>query len=173
MEPDRGLTNEQHLSTLNRRLAISGAVAVGITAATHAVGSAQGTPQAAPETDGAIDNSRLMALSENLCGGATLKAENADTLLTLLGNDGSNVTAFEELEAVAEFTDEAMEAVSPEAQQLAANILQYWFLGRYNGEPVEDRAEMFFDLACWQTLPYSTQPSTCKSFGYWAVEIEL
>lgn len=169
MEPERGPKNLEHVSTLNRRLAISGAVAAGFTAATHTVGGAQGTP----ETAGEIDASRLMAVSEGLCGGAKLKLENAETLLSLLNSESSGAAAFEELEAVGEFTDEAMEGVSPEAQGLAANILQYWFLGRYNGEPVEGRAEMFFDMACWQTLPYSTQPSTCKSFGYWAVEIEL
>lgn len=170
MEP-----NQQRDSTsrLNRRALVAGAMVGGVTVASHTVGVAQGTPQATPEIDGGIEIGRLMMVSANLCGGARLKQDNADTLLALLNSDERNLPAFEELEAVVEFTDDAVAATSPEAQQVAVNILQYWFLGRYNDLPIENRADLFFDLACWQTLPYSTQPSTCKSFGYWAAEIEL
>lgn len=173
MKQARDIDSEGARSTLNRRNVLSGAVASGIVAVTHTVNAADGTPQATPETGGAIDESRVMKVSIDLSGGANLKAGHVDGLLSRLNSDEANLAAFEELEAVDEFTDDAMAAVSPDAQQLAANILQYWFLGRYDNVPVEDRADMFFDLACWQTLPYATQPSTCKSFGYWAVEIEL
>lgn len=93
--------------------------------------------------------------------------------MALLRGESDVLSTLDELEAIDEFTDEAIAAASPEARELASNILQYWFLGRWSGEPVENRAEMYFDLASWQTLPYSTQQSTCKSFGYWAVDIEL
>lgn len=160
-------------NTVNRRTLVTGAVASGVAALTYAGVAGQSAPHGTPAASRDIDEERVMAVSENLCGGANLKAENVGTLLTILNSDDENVSAFEELEAVGEFSDEVMGGVSPEAQALAANILQYWYLGRYNGVPVEDRADMFFDLACWQPLPYATQPSTCKSFGYWAVEIEL
>lgn len=173
MERPRSRTDGQSVSTVSRRTMVTGAVATGVTVATHNAGATQSTPQATPETDGGIDTGRLMRVSANLCGGAILKQEHADTLLDILNSDAAVLPAFEELETVEEFTEEAMTEVSPEAQALAANILQYWFLGRYNGDPIENRSHLFFDLACWQPLPYSTQPSTCKSFGYWAAEIEL
>lgn len=173
MEPERNFVDEREQTTLSRRTMISGAAAAGIAVAAHTGYAAQGTPQATPAVEGELDAGRVMMVSANLCGGAILKQDNAGPLLEILNGEPGLVAPFEELEAVVEFTEEAMQDVSPDAQALAANILQYWFLGRWEGEPIETRAEMFFDFACWQALPYSTEPSTCKSFGYWAVEIEL
>ena len=172
MEPDRNSGNNGTSNTLNRRSVLVGAAATAVAAATHSA-AAQGTPEATPAMEGELDSGRVMMVSANLCGGAILNQDNAGTLLEILNSDPEVIAPFEELEAVVQFTDEAMQDVSANAQTLAANILQYWFLGRYDGEPIANRAEMFFDFACWQPLPYSTEPSTCKSFGYWAVEIEL
>lgn len=173
MEPNKKVEVRGSGESLNRRALMTGAVATGVAAMSYAGVAGQSPPHGTPEAASELDEERVMAVSTNLCGGATLKAENVGALLTILNSDDENVSAFEELEAIADFTDEAMSEVSPEGQALAANILQYWYLGRFNDAPVEERSEMFFDLACWQTLPYATQPSTCKSFGYWAVEIEL
>ncbi len=162
----------QAASTLNRRAMLAGTAATAVAVATHSV-AAQGTPEATPQVDGELDFDRVMLVSANLCGGARLNGDIAGPLIEKLNSDPALVAPFEELESVDEFTEEAMENVSEEANRLATNILQYWFLGRYDGELVENRAEIFFDLACWQTLPYSTAPSTCKSFGYWAEDIEL
>lgn len=172
MEPVSKSEGLQATNTLNRRAVLAGTAATAVAVATHTV-AAQGTPEATPKIDGELDPGRVMMVSANLCGGAILKANHVNELLEILNADAELVAPFEELEAVVEFTEEAMQEVSPEAQALAANILQYWFLGRYNGEPVENRAEMYFDFASWQTLPYSTEPSTCKSFGYWAVEVDV
>jgi hypothetical protein len=73
---------------------------------------------------------------------------------------------------VEDFTPEALGETLLEAQRIATNILQYWFLGQYNGVPTDNRAERFFGLASWQALPYFTQPTMCKSFGYWAADLE-
>lgn len=172
MKPERNTSKLWATSTLNRRAAVAGTAASAIATATH-VATAQGTPEATALVSGDLDSGRVMMVSTNLCGGANLKQENAGVLLEILNGNPEFAAPFEELEAVAEFTEDAMADVTPEAQTLAANILQYWFLGRFDGEPIEGRADLYFDLACWQALPYSTAPSTCKSFGYWAVEIEL
>lgn len=172
MKPDRNTSTLRAAHTLNRRAAVAGAAASAIATAAH-VATAQGTPDATVVAAGDLDSARVMMVSTNLCDGATLKQENVGVLLDILNGSPEFVVPFEELEAVTEFTEDAMADVTPEAQSLAANILQYWFLGRFDGEPIEGRADQFFDFACWQALPYSTAPSTCKSFGYWAVEIEL
>lgn len=171
MEPIRPTNCGCHTDTLNRRTLIAGAVATGAVVAGQKSTLAQGSPVASPATG--IDADRLMALSIDLCGGAELDENGAEGLLLLLDSEPDIVPAFEELEAVSEITPESIGATSAEAQRLSTNILQYWFIGQYDGEPVENRADLFFSLACWQPLPYATQASSCKSFGYWAVEIEL
>lgn len=154
--------------TVSRRAMVAGAAGTVGLAAARTGSTAQGTPA----TDG-LDTQRVMMVSANLCGGAQLKTTHLDELLALMTGESDAASSLEELARVTEFTDAAMKELSPEAQALAANMLQFWFLGRWNGEPIPNRSGVFFDLACWQALPYSTQPSTCKSFGYWAVEIEL
>lgn len=156
---------------VNRRTVVSGAVATGATAALWKPAAGEGTPDATAVST--IDTARLMALSERLAGGASLNEDAAEGLLTLLEAEPGFNSAFEELESLGEITDEAVAGTTDDAQRLSTNILQYWFLGRYDGEPVENRADFYFSFASWQALPYSTQQSTCKSFGYWALEIEL
>ena len=156
---------------VNRRTVVTSAVATGAAASVWRPVAGEGTPEGTQVSD--VDIARLMALSERLAGGASLKETAAGGLLTLLQAEPDVAPAFEELEAISEITDEAVAGASTEAQRLSTNILQYWFLGRYDGNPVENRADIFFNFASWQALPYSTQQSTCKSFGYWAVEIEL
>ncbi|MGB3327318.1 MAG: hypothetical protein WBA46_00105, partial [Thermomicrobiales bacterium] len=76
-----------------------------------------------------------------------------------------------ELAAIADMTPEALAAASDGAQAVAANILSYWFQGQYDGKPAPNRADIFFSLAAWQALPYMTQPTLCKAFGYWAADV--
>ena len=45
--------------------------------------------------------------------------------------------------------------------------------GYFDGNPVENRAEIVMGLPVWGTLPYFTQPALCKSFAYWANDVEI
>jgi hypothetical protein len=160
---DRSLTRRRLVATT----ALTGAAALMAPSVTAA-----STPVASPVT-ATIDPDRLMALSGRLTGGATLNTAAAGDLASLLAVEPGIAEHLAELEAVTDFTPESLAATSPGAQTVAANILQFWFLGRYADQPVANRADFFFSLASWQTLPYATQQSLCKSFGYWAVEIDL
>lgn len=122
--------------------------------------------------EGTIDLDRVMALSSRLAGGASLDASAGEGLVSLLAAEPGIDATLRELEGVENFTPETLTETLLEAQRIATNILQYWFLGQYNGIPTDNRAERFFGLACWQTLPYFTQPTMCKSFGYWAEDLE-
>jgi hypothetical protein len=130
------------------------------------------TPEASPATQ-VIDANRVLALSDRLTGGATLAQSAAGDLVALLEAEPDIAASLAELEGVTEFTPDSLAATSPAAQMVATNILQFWFLGRYANEPVANRASMYFGFASWPTLPYATQQSLCKSYGYWAQEIEL
>jgi hypothetical protein len=168
--------------TLNRRTMITGSVATGVAALGQQVaaqsdpGTPNATSQATPAASPAsvdIDAGKLMMLSANLCGGAILNADHVDGLVALLGSEENIKEPLDELFAVEWFTEESLAETSREAQQVAGNILQYWFVGWYNGEPVKNRTGLYFDLAGWQALPYRTEQSACKELFYWAEEIDL
>lgn len=161
--------------TIKRRSVISGALATGAAIAGMPGVMAQSSPVASPAASpaAAIELDRVMAVSTELCGGAKLADAAGEGLVSILSSEPGAIAAFEELEGLPEFTSESVAGTSAEAQALSANILQYWFLGRWNGEPVQERSDIFFSLACWQALPYATQISSCKSYGYWQAEIEL
>jgi hypothetical protein len=164
---------DRHLDpSLTRRQLVAATALTGASALAFPSLTAASTPVASPVAV-TIDQDRLMALSDRLSGGARLNAAAAGDLAELLAAEPDIEASLAELEAVADFTPETLAATSPGAQSVAANILQFWFLGRYADQPVTNRADYFFSLASWQTLPYATQQSLCKSFGYWAVEIDL
>ncbi len=163
---------EGHTPSLTRRRLVTTSVVGGATALTFPAFVGAAAQTASPEAAG-IDLDSLQDLSNRLAGGAALAQNAIEPLAALLAMEPDIETTLAELNAIDEFTPEVLAATSEEAQRVAANILQYWFLGRYDNLPVENRADMFFSLAAWQTLPYATQQSLCKSFGYWAEEIEL
>ena len=182
MKPVDTSPGDLHEGTLNRRTVITGSVATGVAAlgqhvaAQSDTGTPNATSQATPAASPAsvdIDAGKLMQLSANLCGGAILNADHVDGLIALLSGEENIKEPLDELFAVEWFTEESLAETSPEAQQVASTILYYWFVGWYNGEPVENRAEMYFDLAGWQALPYRTEQSACKDLFYWAEEIDL
>lgn len=158
--------------SLTRRHLVTTSIAGGATLFTFPAMAGASTPEASP-VPVTIDPTFLLELSGRLAGGAKLAENAVEPLAALLATEPDIEATLAELRAVEEFTPETLAATSDEAQHVAANILQYWFLGRYDNLPVENRADMFFSLASWQTLPYATQQSLCKSFGYWAQEIEL
>lgn len=168
--------------TLTRRTLITGSVATGAAVLGQQVvaqsdpgtpnATSQASPIASPESTD-IDAGKLMQLSANLCGGAVLNPDHVDGLIQLLGSEDNIKEPLDELFAVEWFTEESLAETSPQAQKVAGNILQYWFVGWYNGKPVENRADLYFDLAGWQALPYQTTQSACKGLFYWAEEIDL
>lgn len=175
---------EESRTRLNRRSMIATSVATGVAA----LGSQAAVAQSTPSTPGAtgvatpaasavatsqIDTAKLMMLSANLCGGASLKPALAEGLASLLAGEENVNASLEELLAVDWFTPETLAETSPEAQRVAKNILQYWFLGRYDGELVENRSKLYIELASWQSLPYQTQQGACKGVNYWAEEVKL
>ena len=163
---------EGQTPSLTRRHLVATSIVGGATAMAFPALAGASTPTASPVAAG-IDLDSLQDLSNRLAGGAALAQNAIEPLAALLATEPGIQTTLAELDAFEEFTPEVLAATSDEAQRVAANILQYWFLGRYDNLPVDNRADMFFSLAAWQTLPYATQQSLCKSFGYWAEEIEL
>jgi hypothetical protein len=53
---------------------------------------------------------------------------------------------------------------------IVTNILQFWYLGHFRNEPLENRAERLAGLVSYNSLPYVTVPAVCKEFGYWAID---
>ncbi len=132
----------------------------------------EATPAASPVAS-SIDNDKLLDLSVRLVGGGNLAQDAVGGLAALLAPEPAIEKTLADLEALLEFTPESLAVISAEAQRIAGNILQYWYLGRYDGEPVPQRAGIYFSLVSWQALPYAIQPTLCKSFGYWTTDIQL
>ena len=106
-----------------------------------------------------------------LVGSDALNEDTASTLAQLVGADPVRVSGFEALAAVN--NPAALDSLPDDAKTVASDILQYWYLGQFDGQPVENRAAIFFGLPVWRTVPYSTQPTLCKAFGYWATEVPV
>ena len=162
---------------LNRRRlvgAASAALAMPMASATaqQAGGTpAAGTPIASPAASAAVDVETLLAVSTALVGSDTLSEDAAGALAQLIGSNPARVAGFETLAAADDPT--ALEALPDDAATVATDILTYWYLGQFDGQPVENRAAIFFGLPVWQTVPYATQPTLCKAFGYWATEVPV
>jgi len=135
---------------------------------------ALGSPSSNPDIVAVIDAGALLALSEALVGGGQLNQDAVNPLALLIGSDPARVSGFEELTRLEDpATREALENISGDAARVVNDILQYWYLGYFEDQPVENRAELFFGLPVWGTVPYFTQPTLCKGFGYWATEVDI
>ena len=153
---------------IDRRRLLRGASATAVAGAL-ALGSVAAGAHGAPAVLTAMDNEALLRISEGLAGGGSLGADALPTLMGLIGDD----PALAELASLTSFTPESIAASSLAARQLATNILQFWYLGQWDGQPVDGRSGMYFSLVAWQTLPYATQPTLCKGFAYWATEVDV
>lgn len=130
-----------------------------------------GTPIASPAAAVPVDIDALLAVSVALVGVDSLKQDAARPLAQLIGADPGRAAGFEELTQVDDLAaDGSLDGLSDDAASVARNILQYWYMGYFDGQPVENRETIFFGLPVWQTLPYATQPTLCKGFGYWATD---
>lgn len=158
------------LSTeISRRRFVVGAMASAGAAAPLATTTAQPATPAAS----AISPEDLLTLSTRIVGGGKLDEAAAEPLAHLLASDPALVAGVEELVGLSDISPDTLQTASAEAQRAASNVLQYWYLGRFEGEPVANRADILFGLASWRALPYVTQPTVCKGFGYWAADIDL
>lgn len=142
----------------------TGALALGLEAAPALAQSA--TPNASGVT---VD--QLMALSAQLVGGGQLNADFGPQLLALIAKDPAQLSALKEL--IAGGSAATPEPASPAAKKVVANILTYWYVGEFDGNPVPDRQGLYFGLAAYQTVPYVTIQSVCKGFGYWAQPVSV
>lgn len=130
-----------------------------------------GTPIASPVAAAPVDVDALMTVSTALVGVDSLNDEFAGPLAQLIGASPSGTAGFDELMQVDDLAaGGSLSGLSDDAASVARNILQYWYMGYFDGQPVENREEIFFGLPVWQTVPYATQPTLCKSFGYWATD---
>jgi len=53
---------------------------------------------------------------------------------------------------------------------IVTNILQFWYLGHFKNDPIENRAERLGNLVSYKIPPYVTIPAVCKGYGYWAID---
>lgn len=133
-----------------------------------------GTPVGSPIAPSEIDTDTLYTLSQQLAGDGKLAEEAVEPLATLIGADQQLVSGFEELVTYDDPTsDDAREQMSDDASATMKNILLYWYDGSFGDQPVENRADILFGLPVWGTVPYVTQPTLCKGFGYWANDISI
>jgi hypothetical protein len=143
------------------------------TAATATLAGLAGTAALAqtPVASPTIDTASLQQLSESLVGGGGINTDALPILASLIESDSSLAATLPELSAVTDFTTDNVNALSDDARRLATDILQFWYLGQWESKPIEQRADLFFSLVSWQTVPYATQPTLCKGFGYWAQDV--
>jgi hypothetical protein len=124
-----------------------------------------------PAATTTIDPDRLLQLSQALVGGGTLSPDLLEPLQRVISADPASASGYTALIGLDPLTTESLAASTPEAQGFATNLLQFWLLGSWNDQPVEGRADIFFSLPVWQSLPYATQPTLCKAWGYWATDV--
>lgn len=151
-----------------RELVVSSAVALTTAGLATAHVSAQ-TPGATP----VLDSNALQVMSTVLVGGGQINVDALPILIELVSSDEALVAALPELSAVSPMTTESVAALGTDAKRLATNILQFWYLGRWNDQAIAQRADVYFSLVSWQALPYATQQTVCKAFGYWATDVSL
>jgi hypothetical protein len=158
-----------------RRTAIAGAaaglvVALPQAALGHVANEATAaTPATAVE--GSLDPAEVLRVSQALVGGGTLAEEAVPGLATMLAHEPDIAASLKAIASLSEVTTASIATLPEAAQRVAANIVSYWYIGEYDGKPAPNRADIFFSFASWQTLPYMTQPTLCKAFGYWATDV--
>jgi hypothetical protein len=132
---------------------------------------APASPIASPAMAIPIDSDTLLTVSTALVGVDSLNADYVEPLPHLIGADPALAAGLDELAGADDLAaDGSLDGLSDDAKTTATDILEYWYLGQFAGKPVENRAQIFFGLPVWGTVPYATQPTLCKSFGYWATD---
>lgn len=133
------------------------------------VETVEASPVASPVADVNVDVFRVICLAAT--GVTDLSDESVTQLLDLVVADGPSATGLQEMLAAGGGLDLAN--LSGDATAAVTNIVEFFYLGNFNGAPVENRADLFPGLVSFQTLPYVTIPAVCKAYGYWATELDL
>jgi hypothetical protein len=134
------------------------------------VGPAPG--EASPVPGMALDT--FMDLSLALVGGGRLDPDRGGQLLALIAANPTGVAALDELLSIRAGGAAATPIATPvatlsgDARGLVEQILRFWYLGTWDGQPVTDRAGFWFGLSAWQAVEYTYAPSVCRAFGIWA-----
>ncbi len=131
-------------------------------------------PSSAQEASPAasVDIEAFRSLCQVVVGVEDLADDSLEQLLGLMLDDGESAAGLEELLGAGE--DDVIEGFpSPAGFTARTNILQFWYLGEFNGAPIDNRADRFAGLISYEALPYSTIPAVCKRHGYWAEELGL
>lgn len=156
---------------LSRREVLQGAATLTAGATAFGLAGLPALAQGATPNAGGVTVNQLMALSTTLVGGAQLNADFGPQLLDLIARDPAQLGALKEL--IAGGGAGTPEPASPAAKKVVANILTYWYVGEFDGNPAPNREGLFFGLAAYQTVPYITIQSVCKGFGYWAKPVPV
>ncbi len=156
--PVQGMTRR-----LTRRglLAGSGAAVAGTIAAPSGF-AREATPAAA-------DPAAFRALCAAVTGSEDLDDVGLAQLQGLFLEDEEMATRLPEVLAMGSGPLDMRDLPFP-ALVIVTNILQFWYLGHFKNEPLENRAERLTNLVSYESLPYVTIPAVCKEFGYWAID---
>jgi hypothetical protein len=119
-----------------------------------------------------FDEQAVLELSQRLVALNDLEPSYVPDLITHIREADPDGTAFGELQQMPDFSLATLETTPESTRTLARNILQYWYLGRWDGVAVANAADRFFDFSVWHILSYSTVPTLCKGFGYWTQPLE-
>lgn len=133
------------------------------------VATVEATPEATPVAEVSLDVFRDICFTAT--GVTELPDEPLLQLLGLIQADEPSAAGLQEMLAAGASLDLAN--LSGDATTTVTNIAEFWYLGNFNGAPVENRADLFPGLVSFQTLPYVTIPAICKAYGYWATEVDL
>ncbi|MDQ3656426.1 MAG: hypothetical protein M3457_15295 [Chloroflexota bacterium] len=147
--------------TRRKLLAGSGAAVAGTVLAPS--GLAQ---EATPAT---VDPAAFRALCVAVTGSEELDESGLAQLQGLFLADEEMATRLSEVLAMGSGPLDMRELPFP-ALVIVTNILQFWFLGHFKNDPIENRAERLGNLVSYKILPYVTIPAVCKEFGYWAID---
>jgi hypothetical protein len=165
-DPMRVTGRPLHMEHVSNRRALAKSAVASI-AAVVAVDTTAASMQAAP-TD-----AEVLALSERLVAIGPLDAAVVPELTALILAGDASGQDFRALEAMPEFSHDALAPMPEGVRTLSRNILEYWFLGRWAGTSLPGTPDRFFELACWAALPYPTHPTLCKGFGYWSQPVTM
>ena len=173
---DFSLTDFQILSRLVSRRGLARIVAAtALIAAPAALGApARSHAKAQTPDAGEAPIAAFMDLSAAFVGGGRLDETRGTQLLGLIEADAERRASLDRLLAIRTDNAPSTPIAAPLAvlestdRELAEQILRFWYLGVFDGQPVEDRAGFWFGLSAWQAVGYTYAPSVCRAFGQWA-----
>lgn len=155
-------------SRLSRRHLLAGTGGVAASALAGGVHAQDASPVAA-----AIDPADFRALCQAITGFDTLDDAGLEQLLGLFLADEEMTTGLQELLKLEIGPDFNPLQLDFPLVVVVNNILQFWFVGSFRNESLENRDQRSPRLLSYQSLPYITAPALCKAFGYWATDPNL